>query len=59
MNAHETNEIRELTATELEEASGGFWHILGRIAIGIGMTIIENQQHNGSGSGELGPGLHR
>jgi hypothetical protein len=49
MNAHETNETRELTATELEEVAGGFWHILGRIAIGIGMTIIENQQHNGSG----------
>ena len=59
MNTQDTVEVRDLTDTELEEVSGGFWTILGRIAVGIGMTIIENQQHNGSGSGTLGPGLQR
>jgi lactobin A/cerein 7B family class IIb bacteriocin len=51
--------VRSVTATELEEVSGGFWTIVGRLAIGIGMALIENQQHNGSGSGTLNEGLHR
>ena len=53
MNTQDTVEMRELTATELEEVSGGFWTIVGRLAIGIGMALIENQQHNGSGTGTL------
>jgi lactobin A/cerein 7B family class IIb bacteriocin len=58
-NELKTAETHELTTAELEEVSGGFWTILGRLAIGIGMAIIEGQQHNGAGSGTLGPGLHR
>ena len=47
MNARETLEVRDLTATELDEVSGGVLGIVVRLAVGIGMTIIQNQDHNG------------
>jgi hypothetical protein len=43
----ENSDNRALTDAELNDANGGILPILGRIAIGIGMTIIENQDHNG------------
>jgi len=52
MSTQETLEMRDLTASELDEVSGGFWHIVGRIAVAIGVAIFENQQHNGEGSVE-------
>jgi lactobin A/cerein 7B family class IIb bacteriocin len=44
--------MRDLTASELDEVSGGIWHIVGRIVVGIAVAMFENQQHNGEGSVE-------
>ena len=59
MDAQSKTEMRELTAADLDEVSGGFWTIVVRLAQGVGMAILEGQQHNGAGSGTLGPGLHK
>lgn len=58
-NELKTGASRELSTAELDEVSGGFLVILGRLAMGVGMAIIEGQQHNGPGSGKLGPALHK
>ena len=59
MNTQDTVETRELADSELDGVSGGIWGLVARLAIGVGMAIIEGQQHNGSGSGKLGEGLHK
>ena len=58
-SAPKTAARRELSTSELDEVSGGFLAILGRLAVGVGMAILEGQQHNGTGSGKLGPGMHK
>jgi lactobin A/cerein 7B family class IIb bacteriocin len=52
MNAHETTEIRELTAQELDHVNGGFTWILGAAigaavaTVGIGALVLS--MHYGS-----------
>jgi len=58
-NELKTGASRELSTAELDEVSGGILPILGRLLVGVGMAIIEGQQHNGPGTGKLGPGLHK
>jgi hypothetical protein len=53
MNTQDSVEIRALADSELDEVSGGFWNIVFRLAQGIGMALLENQQHNGRGTGTL------
>jgi hypothetical protein len=56
----ENSDNRPLTDAELADVHGGIWGIVGRIAIGIGMTIIENQNHNGrAGTITMGELLQR
>jgi hypothetical protein len=50
MNTQETVEMRDLTATELDEVSGGgIWVALGWLVL---MHVLENTQHNGDGPGK-------
>ena len=53
MNTQDTVETRALADSELDGVSGGIWGLVARLAIGVGMAIIEGQQHNGEGSGKL------
>ena len=43
----EKSDIDTLTDAELGEVNGGIWGIVARIAVGIGMSVIENTRHNG------------
>ena len=47
MTTIEKSNISTLTEAQLDEVNGGIWGIVARIAMGVGMTILENQKHNG------------
>jgi hypothetical protein len=59
MTAHETLEVRDLTAMELDHVSGAIWGIVGRIAVAAATRLLSNADHNGGRTITMGELLER